>query len=48
MPARRATFQVAEPLYRRSRFRWRNYRRHLEPVIPILAPVIERLGYSLD
>ena len=41
-------FQVAEPLYRRSRFRWRNYRRHLAPVIPILAPVIERLGYSLD
>lgn len=40
--------QVAEPLYRRSTFRYRNYRRQLEPVIPILRPTIERLGYTID
>jgi hypothetical protein len=28
--------------------RWRHYRRQLEPVIPILAPAMERLGYALD
>ena len=40
--------QVAETPYLRSRFRYRHYLRHLEPVIPILQPVIERLGYRLD
>ena len=40
--------QVSEPLYRRSTFRYRNYRRQLEPVIPILRPTIERLGYTID
>jgi tetratricopeptide (TPR) repeat protein len=40
--------QVAEPLYRRSRYRWRNYRRQLEPVISILQPAIDSLGYSLE
>jgi hypothetical protein len=28
--------------------RYRHYREHLEPVIAILRPVIERLGYSVD
>ncbi len=47
--ARTASYaQVTEPLYDRSVERWRNYRRQLEPVIPTLAPVIERLGYGLD
>jgi tetratricopeptide (TPR) repeat protein len=47
--ARTASYaQVTEKLYDRSRFRYRNYRRHLEPVIPILRPVIERLGYTVD
>ncbi len=47
--ARTASYaQVTEPLYDRSRFRYRNYRRQLEPVIPILRPVIERLGYTVD
>ena len=47
--ARTASYaQVAEPLYDRSVFRYRHYRRHLEPVLPILRPAIERLGYSLD
>ena len=40
--------QVTEPLYHRSRFRYRRYLRHLEPVIPILRPVMDRLGYTLD
>ncbi len=47
--ARTASYaQVTEPLYASSRFRYRRYRAHLEPVIPILAPVIERLGYTVD
>jgi tetratricopeptide (TPR) repeat protein len=37
--------QVAEPLHDRARYRYRNYLRHLEPVLPILAPVMERWGY---
>ncbi len=40
--------QVTEPLYHRSVGRWRRYRRHLAPVIPILRPAMERLGYALD
>ena len=40
--------QVSQKLYDRSRFRYRHYRTHLEPVIPILKPMIERLGYVLD
>ena len=40
--------QVTEKLYDRSRFRYRHYLRQLDPVIPIVQPVIHRLGYSLD
>jgi tetratricopeptide (TPR) repeat protein len=40
--------QVTEKLYDRSRFRYRHYRKHLEPVIPVLKPVMDRLGYVLD
>lgn len=39
--------QVAEPVYRRSVERWRNYRRELEPALPILEPWVAALGYSL-
>ncbi len=47
--ARTASYaQVTEPLYASSRFRYKNYRRHLEPVIPILQGHIERLGYAVD
>lgn len=47
--ARTASYaQVTEKLYDRSRFRYRHYRAHLEPVIPLLRPVIERLGYTVD
>lgn len=46
--ARTASYaQVTQPLYDRSRFRYRHYRKQLEPVIPILQPVIERLGYTI-
>jgi hypothetical protein len=46
--ARTASYaQVTEKLYDRSRFRYRDYLRHLEPVLPMLAPVIERLGYTI-
>jgi hypothetical protein len=47
--ARTASYaQVTEKLYDRSRFRYRNYRKHLESVIPVLQPVIDRLGYTVD
>ena len=47
--ARTASYaQVTEKLYERSRFRYRNYIERLEPVIPILQPVIEQLGYKVD
>ncbi len=47
--ARTASYaQVTEKLYDRSRFRYRHYLKHLEPVIPILRPAIERLGYAID
>jgi tetratricopeptide (TPR) repeat protein len=47
--ARTASYaQVSEKLYDRSRFRYRHYREYLEPVIPILRPVIERLGYTIE
>ena len=40
--------QVHEPLYTRSAGRWVRYREQLKPVEGILAPWIERFGYSLD
>ena len=47
--ARTASYaQVTGPLYDHSVGRWRHYRRQLEPVFPILAPAMERLGYGLD
>ncbi len=46
--ARTASYaQVMEPLYQRSLYRYRRYLKHLEPVLPILAPVIESLGYAV-
>lgn len=47
--ARTASYaQVTERLYDRSRYRYRHYRKQLEPIVPILEPVITRLGYSVD
>jgi hypothetical protein len=39
--------QVTEQIYQRAAGRWEGYRRHLEPVLPVLAPWIEKFGYSL-
>ncbi|OZA78257.1 MAG: pilus assembly protein, partial [Azorhizobium sp. 39-67-5] len=47
--ARTASYaQVTEKLYDDSRYRYRHYLKHLAPVIPMLEPVIARLGYSID
>jgi len=47
--ARTASYaQVTEKLYDRSRYRYRAYRNELKPVIPILEPIIARLGYAID
>ena len=46
--ARTASYaQVTEPLYDRSRYRYRHYIDQLRPAIEILEPVIERLGYGV-
>ena len=46
--ARTASYaQVTEKLYERSRYRYRNYLPQLQSAIEILAPTIERLGYTL-
>ena len=37
--------QVTEPLSTRSVGRWKRYRAQLEPVLPVLLPWAERLGY---
>lgn len=38
--------QVTEPLSSRSVGRWRRYERQLGPVLPVLLPWAERLGYK--
>lgn len=46
--ARTASYaQVTEKLYDRSRYRCRAYLNELRPVIPILEPIIRRLGYAV-
>jgi hypothetical protein len=39
--------QVTEPLYTRARGRWERYRAQMEPVLPILAPWCELMGYEV-
>lgn len=39
--------QVGEPIYTRAAGRWLAYREQLAPVLPILAPWAERLGYEM-
>jgi hypothetical protein len=47
--ARTASYaQVTERLYSRSVYRYRNYKKQLEPAIQILEPTIRRLGYTID
>ncbi len=40
--------QVAEPIYQRSAYRWRNYEKHFEKVLPILEPYIHHFGYDAN
>ena len=40
--------QVVQPIYTRSAGRWHNYRKHLEPVLPVLAPWAEKFGYTVE
>ena len=37
--------QVTQPLTRRASGRWKRYREQLEPVLPVLMPWAQRLGY---
>jgi Tfp pilus assembly protein PilF len=47
--ARTASYaQVTEKLYDRSRFRYRHYVNELAPIVPILRPAMDRLGYTVD
>ena len=47
--ARTASYaQVTEKLYTSSRYRYRNYKEHLGEIIPMLEPVIEKLGYEIE
>jgi tetratricopeptide (TPR) repeat protein len=39
--------QVVEPIYTRSAGRWQRYRKHLEPILPVLAPWAEKFGYEV-
>ncbi len=40
--------QVTEKIYTRASGRWTRYRKHMEPVLPILEPWVKEFGYSLD
>jgi hypothetical protein len=39
--------QVTEPIYRRSAGRWTRYRDQMAPILPMLAPWAELMGYEL-
>ena len=38
--------QVTQALYTGASGRWQRYRKHLEPVLPVLLPWAERMGYT--
>ncbi|MDE2176840.1 MAG: sulfotransferase [Xanthomonadaceae bacterium] len=40
--------QVVEPLNTKAVGRWQRYREYLEPVLPVLLPMIERWGYTAE
>ena len=40
--------QVLEPVNSKAVSRWRPYLKYFEPVLPILRPVADHWGYSLD
>jgi hypothetical protein len=39
--------QVTQPLYRGAIDRWKRYRKHLEPVLPLLEPWATKFGYEI-
>jgi hypothetical protein len=38
--------QIHQPLHTDAKERWRKFSAHMEPVMPILMPWIERMGYQ--
>ncbi|MDG2540039.1 sulfotransferase [Dyella jiangningensis] len=38
--------QVTQGIHRKAVNRWHAYREHFEPILPILQPMLERLGYE--
>lgn len=47
--ARTASYaQVNQKLYKSSMYRYKHYRKQVEPILPILMPVIESLGYTVE
>jgi len=40
--------QVTQKIYTSSLYRYRNYRKAVEPIIPVLESTIERFGYNTD
>ncbi len=38
--------QVIEPLYTSAMGKWRNYERHMAPVLPVLEPWVKKFGYE--
>jgi hypothetical protein len=38
--------QVTQPVTTKAVGRWQRYRRHFEPVLPILQPYLDRWGYA--
>jgi hypothetical protein len=47
--ARTASYaQVTEKLYDRSRYRHRHYVKQMAPIVPILKPALDRLGYAVE
>jgi len=37
---------VASPIYQHAVGRWRNYKKQLAPILPVLAPYVEAFGYK--
>jgi hypothetical protein len=40
--------QVRRELYREGKGQWRRYKDQMAPILPILAPWVERFGYPAD
>ena len=38
--------QVVQPIYKRASGRWQRYREQMAPVLPILMPWAEKMGYE--